>query len=98
MKIIFEFSVLIKYFLFLIFILGILELTHRTNLVQATVQCTVACTNVTFYKVPEQHGHVHCTWLDCRIKALMNRPKYSAILFFILYIEKKDKFKEEGRV
>ena len=35
-KIIFEFLVLIKYFLFIISILGILVLAHRKNLVQAT--------------------------------------------------------------
>ena len=36
--IIFEFFVLIKYFLFIISILGILDLAHRKNLVQANVQ------------------------------------------------------------
>ena len=35
--IIFEFLVLIKYFLFMIPILGILNLAHRKNLVQATL-------------------------------------------------------------
>ena len=35
--IIFEFLVLIKYSLFIISILGILVLAHRTNLVQANV-------------------------------------------------------------
>ena len=39
--IIFEFLALIKYFLFIISILGILVQAHRKNLVQATVQCTV---------------------------------------------------------
>ena len=38
--IIFEFLVLIKYFLFIISILGILVLAHRKNLVQANVQCS----------------------------------------------------------
>ena len=45
--IIFEFLVLIKYFLFIISILGILVQAHRKNLVQANVQCTmynVQCT------------------------------------------------------
>ena len=36
--IIFEFSVLIKYFLYTISILGILVLAHQQNLVQANVQ------------------------------------------------------------
>ena len=26
--------------------------------------CTVACTGVTFYKVPEQHGHVYLVYLS----------------------------------
>ena len=38
--IIFEFLVLIKYFLFIISILGILVLAHRKNLIQAIEQCT----------------------------------------------------------
>ena len=37
-KIIFEFFDLIKYFLLIISILGILDLAHRKNLVQANVQ------------------------------------------------------------
>ena len=37
--IIFEFFVLIKYFIFIISILGILDLAHRKNLVQA--YCTM---------------------------------------------------------
>ena len=37
---IFEFLVLIKYFLFFIFILGILVQAHQKNLVQAIVHCT----------------------------------------------------------
>ena len=39
--IIFEFLVLIKYFLFIISILGILVQAHRKNLVQANVYTTV---------------------------------------------------------
>ena len=40
-KFIFELLVFIKYFLFIISILGILVLAHRTNLVQANVHCTL---------------------------------------------------------
>ena len=40
--IIFEFFVLIKYFLFFISILGILELAHRKKLVQASANLTRA--------------------------------------------------------
>ena len=41
--IIFEFLVLIKYFLFIISILGILVLAHRKNLVQANVHPPRGC-------------------------------------------------------
>ena len=39
--IIFEFFVLIEYFLFIISILGILDLAHRKKILQAIVHCTM---------------------------------------------------------
>ena len=53
--IIFEFLGLIKYFLFIISILGILVQAHRKNLVQAIVHCT---TMYIYYSV-------HCSALQC---------------------------------
>ena len=49
--IIFKFLVLIKYFLLIISILGILVLAHRKNLVRANVYCTMYNVHISFYIV-----------------------------------------------
>ena len=62
--IIFEFFVLIKHFLFIISILGILDLAHRKNFVQAIVQCTLGCPKKTNIFCESWHmmGEVIIKW------------------------------------